>query len=83
MWNWFFFKSQDFLKEPEFKGFIVYVLSGNGYITTDVLREILSELDERMSEEELDEMIADIDSDGSGTVDFEGQYVIILRFVNV
>lgn len=45
---------------------------GNGYITTEVLREILSELDNNMSDEELDQMIDEIDADGSGTVDFDG-----------
>lgn len=47
--------------------------SGNGYITTEVLREILSELDNNMSDEELDQMIDEIDADGSGTVDFDGE----------
>lgn len=46
---------------------------GNGYITTEVLREILSELDNNMSDEELDQMIDEIDADGSGTVDFDGE----------
>lgn len=46
---------------------------GNGYITTDVLREILRELDNNITKEELDMMIQEIDSDGSGTVDFDGK----------
>lgn len=37
-----------------------------------MLREILSELDNNMSDEELDQMIDEIDADGSGTVDFDG-----------
>lgn len=45
---------------------------GNGYITTDVLREILKELDDKITNEDLDMMIEEIDSDGSGTVDFDG-----------
>lgn len=49
--------------------------SGNGYITTEVLREILSELDNNMSDEELDQMIDEIDADGSGTVDFDGKFI--------
>lgn len=40
------------------------------------LRDILRALDENVSEEELDEMIADIDTDGSGTVDFDGKFRI-------
>lgn len=45
---------------------------GNGYITTGVLREILKELDDKITNEDLDMMIEEIDSDGSGTVDFDG-----------
>lgn len=50
---------------------------GNGYITTVVLREILKELDDKITNEDLDMMIEEIDSDGSGTVDFDGSYNII------
>lgn len=55
--------------------FFVFVFNqGNGYITTAVLREILKELDDKITAEELDMMISEIDSDGSGTVDFDGNY---------
>lgn len=68
---------------------------GNGYITTAVLKEILRELDDSLTNDDLDSMIEgqyymqkwyflctlrdifliyvlEIDSDGSGTVDFDG-----------
>ena len=48
--------------------------TGNGYITTQVLREILAALDDKLTSEDLDEMISEIDTDGSGTVDFEGSF---------
>lgn len=47
--------------------------AGNGYITTQVLREILEELDDNLSSEDLDNMIEEIDVDGSGTVDWDGE----------
>ncbi|OWR44239.1 troponin C type IIIa protein [Danaus plexippus plexippus] len=53
------------------EAFRLYDKEGNGYITTQVLREILRELDDKISAEELDMMIEEIDSDGSGTVDFD------------
>ncbi|XP_049779897.1 troponin C, isoallergen Bla g 6.0101-like [Schistocerca cancellata] len=53
------------------EAFRLYDKEGNGYITTGVLREILRELDDKITEEELDMMIEEIDSDGSGTVDFD------------
>jgi len=49
-------------------------LPGNGYIPTTCLREILRELDDQLTNEELDMMIEEIDSDGSGTVDFDGTF---------
>lgn len=55
------------------EAFRLYDKEGNGYITTDVLREILRELDDKITEDDLDMMIEEIDSDGSGTVDFDGE----------
>jgi len=53
------------------EAFRLYDKEGNGFITTKVLRDILRELDNQLSEEDLDGMIEEIDSDGSGTVDFD------------
>jgi len=53
------------------EAFRLYDREGNGYITTEVLREILKELDNKLSEDDLDNMIEEIDEDGSGTVDFD------------
>lgn len=46
--------------------------SAKGYITVEVLRDILHELDDKITPTDLDLMIDEIDADGSGTVDFEG-----------
>ena len=46
--------------------------SGNGFIPTSALKEILQELDPKLSNAELDGIIDEIDGDGSGTVDFQG-----------
>lgn len=53
--------------------FRLYDKEGLGYISTDLLREILKELDEKMTPEDLEQMIEEIDIDGSGTVDWEGK----------
>jgi len=53
------------------EAFRLYDKEGNGYITTDVLRSIMAELDPNLSSEDLDGMITEIDEDGSGTVDFD------------
>ncbi|EFA10024.1 troponin C [Tribolium castaneum] len=53
------------------EAFRLYDKEGNGYITTSTLKEILKELDNNLSNEELDGIIAEIDTDGSGTVDYD------------
>lgn len=54
-------------------------IAGNGYIPTTCLREILRELDDQLTDKELDMMIEEIDTDGSGTVDFDGKLYIIVN----
>lgn len=60
------------MQEELREAFRLYDKEGNGYIKTSDLREILRALDDKLTEDELDEMIAEIDTDGSGTVDFDG-----------
>lgn len=63
----------DAIREELREAFRMYDKEGNGYITTEVLRDILHELDDKINDEDLDMMIDEIDADGSGTVDFEGE----------
>lgn len=60
---------QNELKEA----FRLYDKEGNGYITTAVLREILAALDDKLTSDDLDGIIEEIDEDGSGTIDFDGK----------
>ena len=46
-------------------------VAGNGYISTDTLKEILKELDSKLTDEDLDNIIEEVDEDGSGTLDFD------------
>ena len=61
----------------------LFLFIGNGYIKTSSLKEILKELDDQLTERELDMMIEEIDTDGSGTVDFDGKPTRILICVYV
>lgn len=56
----------------------LYDREGNGYITTSTLKEILAALDDKLSNADLDGIIAEIDTDGSGTVDFDGELLVQL-----
>ncbi|XP_034256220.1 troponin C-like isoform X3 [Thrips palmi] len=58
---------QEELKEA----FRLYDREGNGYITTKTLKEILAALDDKLGNDDLDGIIQEIDTDGSGTVDFD------------
>lgn len=53
------------------EAFRLYDKQNQGFIPTSALRDLLAAVDEKLTDEELDEMIAEIDQDGSGTVDFE------------
>nr|ACS36542.1 troponin C isoform 2b'' [Homarus americanus] len=64
-------EDEEALKAELREAFRVYDKGGNGYITTDVLKEILRELDNRLTEEDLDSIIEEVDEDGSGTLDFD------------
>jgi calmodulin len=52
--------------------FMIYDKESRGYLPLDEFKKILRELDGEVPEDELDEIIDEIDTDGSGTIDFEG-----------
>merc|ERR1712122_174557 len=51
--------------------FRIYDKNGEGFITMDTLRGLISELLSPLTPEELDGLIAELDEDGSGTMDFD------------
>jgi len=53
------------------EAFRLYDKKGNGYIPTSALKEILKELDNELTEEDLKRCIEEVDTDGSGTLDFD------------
>ncbi|XP_026739333.1 troponin C-like isoform X2 [Trichoplusia ni] len=68
----YFLEEDDEALQKELKeAFRLYDKEGNGYIPTSSLREILAALDEQLTPDQLNEMIAEIDTDASGTVDFD------------
>merc|ERR1712071_265075 len=71
----FFDTAANFLEDDEAmqnelkEAFRLYDKAGDGYITTAVLREILAALDDKLTSDDLDGIIEEIDEDGSGTID--------------
>merc|ERR1711890_192836 len=51
--------------------FRIYDKEGQGYITTETLRGLISELLSPLTDDELDGIIEELDEDGSGTMDFD------------
>jgi len=58
--------------------FRMYDKEGNGFISTGQIREILKEVDPNIKDEDLDDVIDEIDEDGSGNLDFEAFCRLIL-----
>jgi len=59
------------MKEELKEAFRIYDRDGQGFITTDVLKEILREIDSTLTEGDLDNIIEEVDEDASGTLDFD------------
>merc|ERR1719251_21071 len=64
-------EDEEALKKELKEAFRIYDKEGNGYISTDTLKEILKELDSKLTNEDLDNIIEEVDEDGSGTLDLD------------
>lgn len=52
---------------------------GNGYISAAELRHVMTNLGEKLTDEEVDEMIREADIDGDGQVNYEGKAAVFFR----
>ncbi|KAL4237342.1 hypothetical protein ACF0H5_002060 [Mactra antiquata] len=60
-------ESEDDIREA----FKVFDTEGKGYISSVELRNVMSNLGEKITDEEVDEMMREADMDGDGTIDYE------------
>ncbi len=58
-------------------GTLSFVFQRNGFISRDAMKQLLREIDDKLTEAELDAAIDEIDEDGSGKIEFEGLSPII------
>lgn len=70
-------KMKDTDSEEEIReAFRVFDKDGNGFISAAELRHVMTNLGEKLTDEEVDEMIREADIDGDGQVNYEGRYII-------
>ena len=72
-------KMKDTDSEEEIReAFRVFDKDGNGFISAAELRHVMTNLGEKLTDEEVDEMIREADIDGDGQVNYEGVYSLNL-----
>ncbi|XP_069109317.1 calmodulin-beta-like [Argopecten irradians] len=64
-------QSEEDEEEELRQAFRVFDKTGCGYISASDLRAVLQCMGEDLTEDEIDEMIAEVDIDGDGRIDFE------------
>ena len=62
--------TEDELKEA----FKVFDTDGTGFISAAQLREVMKNLGEDLTDEEIDDMIKSADTDGDGQMSFDGEF---------
>jgi calmodulin len=69
-------KMKDTDSEEEIReAFRVFDKDGNGFISAAELRHVMTNLGEKLTDEEVDEMIREADIDGDGQVNYEGEFI--------
>ena len=60
----------------------ILIQDGNGLISAAELKHVLTNLGEKLTDEEVDEMIREADIDGDGQVNYDGNVVLKIQIIN-
>ena len=63
------------------EAFKVFDKDGNGTISKDELKQLMSNLGQNLSNEELDAMMGEVDTDGNGQIDFDEFKQMMVSFI--
>ncbi|XP_002733157.1 calmodulin-like isoform X2 [Saccoglossus kowalevskii] len=63
--------------------FKIFDTENTGFISVDELKHLMTTMGERLSEEEMDEMVADANADSEGKVNYEEFVKLITSYANV
>ncbi|XP_056022814.1 uncharacterized protein LOC125649260 isoform X2 [Ostrea edulis] len=71
------YKKPDEIKHDLKKAFRVFDINGDGFITREELREVLTKMGETLTDHEVDEMMENADKNGDGKIDYD-EYVDVM-----
>ena len=67
-------------REEELRdAFKVFDKDGNGFISASELRHVMTNLGEKLTDEEVNEMIREADTDGDGQVNYDGMDIYLIK----
>ena len=76
-------KAKDVDSEEELRqAFKTFDRDGNGYISSAELRHVMTNLGEKLTDEEVDEMIREADLDGDGQVNYQGEIKLLFAILS-